>query len=81
MELVEYAQEHKGGRLNMCTALENLKQAGENAGILKGMIAAYRELNIPDETIIKKLQEKGKLSHEEAQEYLAECKIEKSRHN
>lgn len=31
-ELVVYAQEHKGGRVNMCTALENLKQEGRKEG-------------------------------------------------
>lgn len=31
-ELIEYAQKHKGGRLNMCTALENLKQEGKEEG-------------------------------------------------
>lgn len=70
MELVEYAQEHEGGRLNMCTALENLKQNGIQEGMAKGMITAYREVNLPEEDIIQKLQEKLQLSYEEAQDYL-----------
>lgn len=74
-ELIEYAQEHKGGRLNMCTALENLKQEGRQEGILlgqqKGMVIAYRELDIPDETIILKLQEKFSISYEDAKQILA----------
>lgn len=65
-ELIEYAHNHKGGRLNMCTALENLKQEGR----LEGMISAYRELNISDEVIIKKLQDKFQLSYEAARECL-----------
>lgn len=35
-ELIEYAQNHKGGRLNMCTALENLKQEGRQEGRKEG---------------------------------------------
>ena len=42
-ELIEYAQKYKGGRLNMCTALENLKQEGIQERRLEGMILAYRE--------------------------------------
>lgn len=69
-ELVEYAQEHKGGRLNMCTALENLKQEGRLEGRQEGMIIAYRELNLPDDIIIQKLQDKFHLDHEEAKKLL-----------
>lgn len=82
-ELVEYAQNHKGGRLNMCTALENLKQEGRQEGrqegleegILKGMITAYRELNLPEDAILLKLQQKLNLSCEKAQEYLNKTKL------
>lgn len=69
-ELIEYAQEHKGGRLNMCTALENLKQEGRQEGMIKGMVVAYRELNISDEAIISKLQEKLSVSYEDAKQIL-----------
>ena len=77
-KLVDYALEHKGGRLNMCTALENLVQEGVQAGMeagiekgrIEGTVATYRELSIPDDIIIEKLQEKFALTPEQAQEYL-----------
>lgn len=69
-ELVDYARRHKGGRLNMCTALENLKQEGRLEGRIEGMVTAYRELEIPDDIIIQKLQEKCSLSYEEAKKVL-----------
>lgn len=83
-ELIEYAQRHKGGRLNMCTALENLKQEGRLEGMeegiekgiergiekgkLVGMVIAYRELDLPDDMIIQKLQDKFNLSYEDARD-------------
>lgn len=77
-KLVDYALEHKGGRLNMCTALENLVQEGKQEGIqegiqegmLKGMVVVYREMNISDDAIIQKLQEKSDLSYEELKKFL-----------
>jgi hypothetical protein len=101
-KLVEYAQEREGGRLNMCTALDNLmqekklegkregiqegkregiqegkregiqegKREGIQEGKLAGMIIAYRELNLPDDIIVKKLQDKFHMSYEKIQEYL-----------
>lgn len=72
--LTEYAYEHKGGRLDMCTALENLKQEGiqegQQQGMIIGMTTAYRELNVPADIIIQKLQEKFSMSYEEAKDYL-----------
>lgn len=65
-EIIAYAKKHEGGRVNMIAALEYLKQEGR----LEGMIDAYRELNIPDDTIILKIQEKFNLSYEEALDYL-----------
>lgn len=82
VELIKYAQGHKGGRLNMCTALENLKQEGMQEGMqkgmqkgiikgrLEGMITAYREMNMPENMIVQKLQEKFNLSYEEALDIL-----------
>lgn len=69
MELVEYAQHNKGGRLNMCTALENLKQEGRMEGHIEGHIEGQketilntvellRELNIDETIILQKLQDK-----------------------
>lgn len=47
---------------------ENVEK-GREQGIL-GMISALRDLDIPDSTILQKLQEKFLLTKEEAQEYL-----------
>jgi hypothetical protein len=78
MELVGYAQDHKGGNLNMCTALENLKLEGTLEGELEGerkgaksMVEVLRELNIDDDTIIQKVQSKFQFSYKEAQELLS----------
>lgn len=48
-------------------------QANEKKGMEKGilgMVSALRDLNIPDDTILEKLQEKFMLTIEEAMEYL-----------
>ena len=48
-------------------------QANEKKGMEKGilgMVSALRDLNIPDDTILQKLQEKFMLTIEEAMEYL-----------
>lgn len=39
-------------------------------GRIYGMISAYRDLEISDDEILKKVQEKFQLSLEEAKEYL-----------
>jgi hypothetical protein len=69
MKLADYARKHKGGNLNMCTALKNLELQGERKGKIKGekkgikdMASIMRELNIDDETIIEKLQAKYQCS-------------------
>lgn len=41
MELIKYAYNHKGGRLSMCTALENLKKEGMEEGLEKGTIYLF----------------------------------------
>lgn len=45
------------------------EKKGMEKGIL-GMVSALKDLNIPDETILQKLQEKFMLTIEEAMEYL-----------
>ncbi len=49
--------------------LEKGREEGREQGIL-GMISVLRDLHIPDNTILEKLQEKFLFSKEEAQEYL-----------
>jgi len=79
MELVEYAYGHKGGRLNMCTALDNLKQEGIQEGIQEGKmktiqetVTLLRKLNLDDDNILWNLQETYHISEEEAKNLLAD---------
>lgn len=44
-------------------------EKGVARGIL-AMISALRDFNIPDDIILQKIQEKFKISKEEAEEYL-----------
>lgn len=81
-ELVEYAINNQGGRIHMCTALENLKQEGIKEGIqegikegihqgeIRGMIKAYKNMNFSEEIIVFKLKEEFNLSKEEIMDYL-----------
>lgn len=49
--------------------IEKGREEGKAQGIL-GMISALRDLNIPDNTILQKLQEKFLLTKEESQKYM-----------
>jgi len=81
MKLVNYAREHKGGQVNMCTALDNLMKEGIQKGIQEGiqkgrkegiqaLISVLKEFGIDDVSIIKKLKDKFQLDDQEAQKYL-----------
>lgn len=50
--------------------MEKGREQGREQGIL-GMISALRDLDIPDSTILQKLQEKFLLTKEESQKYLS----------
>lgn len=50
--------------------VEKGREEGIQQGIF-GMISALRDLNIPDSTILQKLQEKFLLTKEESKEYLS----------
>ncbi len=54
---------------NLEKGREEGREEGREQGIL-GMISVLRDLHIPDNTILEKLQEKFLFSKEEAQEYL-----------
>lgn len=47
---------------------ENVEKSIEKG--ISGMVSALRDLNIPDDTILQKLQEKFALTKEEAKKYL-----------
>lgn len=75
-EAVKEAKKNREWRHEYMTLLmrdqENLekgREQGREQGIF-GMVSALRDLNIPDDTILQKLQEKFMLTIEEAMEYL-----------
>ena len=55
---------------NLEKGREQGRQQGREQGIL-GMISALRDLDIPDSTILQKLEEKFLLTTEESQKYLS----------
>lgn len=76
-EAVREARKNREWRHEYMTLLmrdqENVeigREQGRKQGIL-GMISALRDLDIPDSTILQKLQEKFLLTKEESQEYLS----------
>ncbi len=72
-EAVREARKNREWRHEYMTLLmrdqENVEK-GREQGIL-GMISALRDLNIPDSTILQKLQEKFLLTKEASQKYLS----------
>ena len=76
---VEKAKENREWRREYMTLLmrdqENIEK-GIEKGKIYGMLSAYREFDMPDDIISKKLQEKFSLSEEEAEEYLLEANPE-----
>ena len=54
---------------NEAEAMEQFREERRKEGIL-GMISALRDLDIPDRTILKKLEEKFLLTKEESRKYL-----------
>ena len=55
---------------NEAEAMEQFREERRKEGIL-GMISALRDLDIPDRTILQKLEEKFLLTKEESQKYLS----------
>ena len=72
-EAVREARKNREWRHEYMTLLmrdqENVEK-GREQGIW-GMISALRDLDIPDSTILQKLQEKFLLTKEESQKYLS----------
>ena len=54
-ELINQALERKGGRMNMCTALEELKRDGRQEGLQEGKILARYEDGMRPEEIAHKM--------------------------
>ena len=55
---------------NIEKGIEKGIKKGIEKGKIYGMISAYRDLEVPEDEILKKVQEKFRLSLEEAKEYL-----------
>ena len=78
-ELIDHAlaSEGKGGQVNMCSALEELKQEGIQEGIQQGMqqgivanIRTCKNFKISKEAAVKNIMKEFALSEEEANEYM-----------
>lgn len=84
-ELINQAMEiekRKGGQINMCTALEELKKEGKIEGIregkiegiqegeIKGMIKVYKKYSESKENILKNIKKEFSLTEEKAKEYI-----------
>ena len=65
-ELINHTLERKGGRMNMCTALEELK----NEGKIVGFIEASKGFGATREEVEKKIRETYGLDSEEAAAYM-----------
>ena len=72
-DAVKEAKKNREWRHEYMTLLmrdqENTEK-GIEKGKIYGMISAYRDLDLTEEEILKKVQEKFRLSLEEAKEYL-----------
>lgn len=80
-KLVDKRRFQKGGKVDMCQALVELREEGVMEGIQTGIhtgirtaIKIMRDLNIPEETIETKVQEQYCLSDEQMMEYFEKYK-------
>lgn len=86
-QLIDHALEleRKGGRVDMCNALEELRQEGVQEGIQKGiqegiqkerlegiriLVRAYKNMDITKDTVVEKLINDYSLSEKDAAEYV-----------
>ena len=69
----EIRSEKEDGRMNMCKALEDLRQEGIDIGMERGFIEAFQELGKSYEETMKKLQEKFHLTEEDAKDKMKYC--------
>lgn len=75
-QLIDHALEleQKGGRINMCNALEELRQEGIQEGRLEGIrvvIQTCKDFNVGRDAVVKKLMKDFALSEEEAFNYVS----------
>lgn len=61
------------GKVNMCKALEDMKESAkqeEREQSIMILVESLRELDIPEEDILRKIEEKYQLTQEEAAEFV-----------
>lgn len=59
--------------MNMCKALEDLRQEGIDIGVERGFIEAFQEIGKTYDETMKKLQEKFGLTEEDAEQKMKQC--------
>ena len=74
-KLIDHALEleQRGGQINMCNALEELRQEGRWEGILEGIRATVRtcrNFNISEADTVRNIMNEFSLSQEEAVNYV-----------
>lgn len=74
-QLIDHALEleRKGGRVDMCNALEELRQEGVQEGVQKGiriLIRTYKDFNVTKDSAVKKLMEEFSMPEDEAANYV-----------
>ena len=71
-ELIDHALEleQKGGLVNMCSALEELKIEGKQEGMIAGTVKTCRKFKLDQEATVKNVMEEFSLSEEEAVNYV-----------
>ena len=60
--------------IDMCKALEDLYEEGIEKGEIRGMILAYRDMDMPDQEIAVKFMDKYGITQDDALRMLEDCK-------
>ena len=69
-KLMKHALEEKGGRMNMCTALQELEDTGRREGRIEGIVKTCMEFGATEEETAEKLQKQCGLEICEAQRFV-----------
>ena len=72
-ELINQAlkiEKRMGGQMNMCTALEELKNEGIQEGEIKGTIKMSKKFNVSKDDTMKNIINEFSFTKDKAQEYI-----------
>ena len=71
-ELIDHALEveQKGGQVNMCSALEELKMEGKQEGMIAGTVKTCKKFKLDQKATVKNVMEEFSLSEEDAINYV-----------